>query len=102
MRNMKQVLSIIDKARDDWYNPPTNYYKKNKADFEYQSYKRSAIDEIKFYLMEHQDQNPVDAIEDFRHMIDHFACNAHSGSANFMFSIYYDVATDVLDVIVES
>lgn len=96
--NMKCILSMIDELRDKWYKPPTSYHLK-KAYFEYQSYKRSAMDEIRFYLMEHENEDPITAMENFRYMVDHFACNTKNGSANFMFSIYYDVATDVLDVL---
>ncbi len=97
---MKYILSVIDQTRDEWYKPPTTYYKRKRVDFEYQSYKRSAVDEIKLYLMAHQDQNPVELIEEFRHMMDCAACETKRGSANFMFSIYYDVATDILDVVI--
>lgn len=98
--SMKYVLSVIDQARDEWYKPPTTYYEKKRVDFDYQSLKRSAVDEIKFYLMEHEDQNPIDVIEEFRYVVDHLACNAQNGTKNFMFSIYYDVATDILDIVV--
>ena len=97
--NMKYVLSVIDELRDEWYKPPMRYYHRKRADFEYQSYKRSAMDEIKFYLMEHENEDPVSAVEEFRYMMNRFACETKNGGVNFMFSIYYDVATDILDVL---
>lgn len=97
--NMKKVLSIIDSLRDGWYNPPTKYGIQKKIEFYYQSYSSSAIKEIKFYLMEHKNEDAINAIENFRYLMDCFACEARNGSANFMFSVYYDVATDVLDVL---
>lgn len=96
---MEYILSVINELRDEWYKPPTSYYRRKKADFECQSYKRSAMDEIKFYLMEHENEDPVSTLEEFRYMMDCFACETKNGGANFMFSIYYDVATDVLDVL---
>lgn len=96
---VKHVLLIISKYRDDWYKPPTSY-KQKRVDFEYQSFKRSACEELILYLSSHSDQNPISAIEDFRHMMDDFACRSKTSSANFMFSVYYDVATDLLDVMI--
>lgn len=93
-----QALSAIDSLRKGWYHPPTRYYIK-KGEFEYESYKCSGIDEIKLYLMRHKGEDPIMTVERFRHMMDDFACEAKTSSANFMFSVYYDVATDVLDVL---
>lgn len=97
--NMKYVLSVINDLRDEWYKPPSSYYHRKRIEFEYQSYARSAMDEICFYLMGLENENPITAMENFRYMVDHFACSTKNGSMNFMFSIYYDVATDVLDVL---
>ena len=96
---MKYILSVINDLRDEWYKPPSSYYHRNRAEFEQQCYARSAMDEIRFYLMEHENENPITAIENFRHMVDCFACKTKNGEVNFMFSVYYDVASDVLDVL---
>lgn len=92
------ILSVIDTLREGWYDPPTSYQMK-KIDFEYASYRRTALDEIKFYLLEEKKEDPIKMIEDFRQMMDDFACQTKNGTANFMFSTYYDTATDVLDVL---
>ena len=97
--NMKYVLSVINDLRDKWYKPPSCYYHRKRIEFEQQSYARSAMNEICFYLMEHENENPITAIENFRYMVDCFACETKNGGANFMFSVYYDVASDVLDVL---
>lgn len=97
--NMKYVLSVINDLRDEWYKPPSSYYRRKRIEFEHQSYARSAMDEIRFYLMEHENENPITAVENFRYMVDCFACETKNGGANFMFSVYYDVASDVLDVL---
>lgn len=98
--NMRYVLTVIDKMRDEWwYKPPTDYYGQRRINFDYQSYIYSAMNEIKFYLMEHDDQNPISVMEDFRHLVDCFACDAKTAEQNFMFSVYYDVASDVLDML---
>ena len=97
--NMKYVLSVINDLRDEWYEPPSSYYHRKRIEFEQQSYARSAMNEICFYLMEHENENPITAVENFRYMVDAFACETKNGDANFMFSVYYDVASDVLDVL---
>lgn len=97
--SMKYALSVINDLRDEWYKPPSSYYHRKRIEFERQSYTRSAMDEIRFYLMGHENENPITAVEDFRYMVDCFACKTKNGEANFMFSVYYDVATDILDVL---
>lgn len=94
-----KAISMIDTLRDGWYNPPSNYGLQKKIEFIHQSYSRSAINEIKFYLMEYENEDPIKLIEDFRYKMDYFACETKNSMANFMFSTYYDVATDVLDVL---
>lgn len=96
--NIKKVLSIIDTLREGWYDPPSNYYQK-KEEFQYRSYAHSAMDELKFYLMEHENENPITAIEEFRHKMDDFSCEAKNENISIMFSVYYDVSTDVLDAL---
>ena len=74
--------------------------KKTKPiDLEYHSYMRSAIDEIKRYILESEDQNTFKILDDFRCLMDDFACSASTPNAGMMFSVYYEVATDVLDIL---
>lgn len=96
--NMVYVLSVIDSLRAGWYDAPSSYNRK-KINFMQQSYRRSAMDEIKFYLMEHKNEDPIQVIENFCNMMDKFSCNAKNKNISFMFSVYYDVANDVLDVL---
>lgn len=95
----EQALSALDSIRKGWYGSPSNYYGFKKAEFEFISYSRSAIGEIYLYLLKNKNKNPIEVLEEFRGMMDDFACYARNGIANFMFSIYYDVATDVLDTL---
>lgn len=96
---MTKVLSAIDSLREGWYFSPVIYHGKTKAEFKYRSYAHSGLEELNLYIVEHVDVDPITAIEDFRHIVDNFACETKSYELNFMFSIYYDVATDVLDVL---
>lgn len=94
----RQAISVIDSLRNGWYTGPTTYHMK-KCEFIYQSHLRSGIKELEIYLLEHKDQNPISGVEDFRYLMDYYACETKNESANFMFSVYYDVATDVLDTL---
>lgn len=97
--NMKYVLSVINDLRGEWCKPLSSYYHRKRIEFEQQSYARSAMDEICFYLMEHENENPITAVENFRRMVDCFACETKNENSKFMFSVYYDVVSDVLDVL---
>lgn len=71
--------------------------KKNKALFAQGSYNRWAMKEIDKYIAQNKDRSIIEVLEEFRYKMDRFACNARTGEANFMFSVAYDVVTDMLD-----
>lgn len=93
-----RALSIIDSLREGWYESPILYFQR-KIEFEYKSYQHSALEEIKRYLIKHNKEDPIKTLEDFRCQVDCFACETKNPTANFMFSVYYDVTTDVLDTL---
>lgn len=68
--------------------------------FKAQSYSASAFDELIRYIMEHDSQNLMEAVEEFRYKMDSFAACARSEEVNFMFSCMYDAMTDFLDFII--
>lgn len=100
--NIKRAISIVDTLREGWYTPPLTYRPGFKTEFEYRSYKCMAMKEIKMYLLDHQEENPIDSMEKYRSEMSNLACSSKTDEAKFMFSIYYDVATDVLDVLLGS
>lgn len=93
-----RALSIIDSLREGWYDPPMTYLQK-RIEFEYKSYQCSALEEIERYLTKHNKEDPIEMLEEFRYQMDCFACETKNPTANFMFSVYYDVATDVMDTL---
>lgn len=93
-----RALSIIDSLREGWYDSPITYNKK-RAYFECESYQHSAIGEIRRYLMDHNKEDPIKVVDDFCYMVDDFACKTKNSTASFMFSVYYDVATDIMDAL---
>lgn len=96
------ALSAIDKLINDYYSPPTSYYGQKKINFLIKSYEYSAINEIKKYIKENnKTEDIIGLLDDFRYKMDCFACESSNGDASFMFSVYYDVATDVLDYLLD-
>lgn len=95
---LKKALKIIDRMRKESYQSPKTYWM-DSTKFAYRSYQKWALDEIRLYLLIRSDQNPIERIEDFRYQMDVAATRATTDSCNFMFSIAYDVASDVLDVL---
>lgn len=96
--NVERALFVINEIEKGWHVIPKTYYK-NKTEFIFQSYSRSALNEIKLYLMEHKNKDPISLVEDFRYLVDCFACITKNADVNFMFSTYYDMATYVLDIL---
>lgn len=94
---VRQAVSIVDSLSKGWYSPPVCY--SNRTEFIYDSLSNAGVKEIKLYLLAHSDKNPISAVEDFIHQVDTFACNAKTGDANFMFSVYYDVGMHILDLL---
>ncbi len=76
---------------------PLCYDEMKKIDFEYSSYAKSAMKEIMDYVLKNKDEDPILLVENFRHDMDCIACSSKTGIKNFMFSVYYDIATEVLD-----
>lgn len=79
---------------------PKRYYGRKSIEFDYESYRRSALLEIKMALIREYKKDPILVVEEFRSKVDNFACKTKNGTANFMFSTYYDIATDVLDQLI--
>lgn len=98
--NAEYAISVLNTLRQGWYDIPLTH-KKKRIDFLYESYQHSAIEEIKYYLLSHDEKDPLESLEKFREMVEEFSCKAYpvGNVASFMFSTYYDVCTDVIDVL---
>lgn len=82
---------------DECYEPPSTYDVSKAAEFAQQSYARWAMQEIIRYVGKNSNTPIYILMEEFRSKMDDAACEAKDPSKNFMFSVAYDVATDVLD-----
>lgn len=76
-------------------------YKVSPAVFSYHSYSSWAKRELDLYILEHYWLSKEEAIESFRKEMDEYCCRAPTQNAKYMFSIAYDVATNILDRILE-
>lgn len=92
------VEKIIEDLRIHSHYGPTTWKMKQEV-FQYESYAKWALDEIRLYLMTHMNsRKPIYQImEEFRYLMDSYACQSKSPETNFMFSVAYDVVTEVLD-----
>lgn len=73
---------------------------KNKTLFAQRSYTRWAMDEINRYICKNEDLPVIELLEAFRLKMDRFACDARTDHGKFMFSVAYDVATNMLDEVI--
>lgn len=98
-----KLLSLIDEMiYRDWYKAPSTYYGTTKLTFMVTSYKHWALNELRLYTLKHLKVDPITCIENFRNIVDDLACNAETTDSNFIYSTCYDVATDVLDMLLVS
>lgn len=99
---INKAIVLIDKHIAKYYKAPTRPIRFNGMDlikFQEASYKRWAAREIRDYLDRHRKHEPINAVEEFRYSMDQFACSTKNPRKNFMFSVAYDVATDILDML---
>lgn len=97
----REYLNFINKlTKTGWYLGPTHYDMK-KTTFDFLSYKRWALFELRDYIIANLDSKlaPTELTEKFRKQLDNFACRARSDDGKIMFSIAYDTVTDILDMI---
>lgn len=93
---MKEAIKIVERLLEECCFP-TLYYGQKWIYYEYEIYRSSGLEEIKMELQRNRQKNPILVLENFRDRMDTYACIAKGGSANLIFSTYYDVATEVLD-----
>lgn len=99
MDNVLTLAHICNKI-DTMFPPPKSYYGMKRVEFNQVSYAHSGAKELKKFLLEYsKTMNYIEIIEDFRWTMDTFACEAKTQSASFMFSVYCDVAVEVLDLL---
>lgn len=102
---MQKVLSFIDELLDsNWYRKPpyTHGIRRIKsATVMSLSYRRSALVELRDLLQSCPDHDPVFLIDKYRAAMDNLSCKKRTTeNYRYVFAIYYEVATEVLDMII--
>lgn len=91
------TLSIIDQIYIDFFKRDFKDFAKSKRiNFEYRSYSRWALNEIRQYIIKYRNKDPIEVLGEFKYKMDQFACESKS-EANFIFSIAYDITELVID-----
>ena len=91
--NNDYILSAIREYADEWLKEPRWHLP--KGHFEQRSYQKWAVNEVIKYIRESETVSPIEAVEKFVYKM-----NALSRKKNVIFSIAYDVATDILDFLI--
>lgn len=95
------MMAAILEYRANLAEPVTAY---PQTHFTQSSYSHWAVDEILMYIFVHLKLTPIQAVERFRAKMNSYSTMQKDGSrnteANCIFSIAYDVATDILDILI--
>lgn len=95
MPNRSDILRAINHHVCCYYRGPKSYSVKSDA-FKQQSYQSWAAVELINKLMKDY-RHPIRVVEEFKDEMDELACSKIKD--RFMFSVAYDVANDILDLI---
>ena len=105
---MEDLINIA-KSFDTSFNPRSYYFCAISSQFLIYSYRRWAIKDLietienDIYFERHLKNTGIDPIyfmERYREKMDSFACLAKTEKTNLIFSVAYDLATDVLDELI--
>lgn len=101
--NMKtlreETIELIQNDLQNLENNPAPYWK--ESEMEYQSYTKSALNDILTLLNTDSSVLPLDAVMEYRKKMDDFACLSKSPDSSFIFSLAYDVAEYVIDEMIK-
>lgn len=100
---MCEALALIDELTDSgWYARPRYYNgpKRMKNDtIANQSYRRWALNELREFLSSCPGHEPIFLIEKYRSIMNEKACSGKTESFRYTFTMCYEVATEVLDLL---
>ena len=96
MMNSDYILSVIWQYADECLIEPRQYMPGGY--FEQCSYQRWAVNEIMRRIEESEDISPIKAVENFIRTTYGFLCR--KGKENPIFLTAYDVATDILGLLI--
>ena len=101
MLTKQKVLEVImDCETENLY--PTELGYLQKKEFALVSYNLSGLEALYYYILNYKGENMLEAVESFRQMVNDFSCEAGiNNPAGYIFSIYYDIASYILDLIIQ-
>lgn len=88
---IQAIESYIHELKD-----PQRNYKKSR--FEQATYSKWAAIEVLGYVKHRRDISAIQAVEEFIHKMDKYACS--NGRNSYIFSVAYDIAMDILDLLI--
>lgn len=105
---LSELVPILKELKDPFmpFDPEHIYFCSNQTQFMLYAYRNWAIDDLIERVEEEIDLpfksyfGPINFIEKYRERMDDFACKAKTEEANLLFSIAYDLGTEVLDILI--
>jgi hypothetical protein len=98
MASDRSVINAIVEYRENLGELASSW---PEMEFDRVAYSRWAADEIIINILSHTDWTPMQATEDFRGRVEKHMCVVTNFSeANFIFDIAYDVACDIIDILI--
>lgn len=101
--NDQQFLTFIDELADcNWFEGPKRNHMKQSVFWDL-SYKHWAMQELRDFCYRAIERNPnrlhTDIVQDFADLMDQYACQSKKSETSYIFSIAYDMAMFVLDML---
>lgn len=94
----RAILNCLKKhIKERYLKPPTIKSYVKRCVFKQQSYQKWAALNFLQYL-ENSDLSIIDAIEEYIRVMDIYACNGNTEESRYMFSVAYDVASDLATI----
>ena len=96
----EEAIKIVDRLYIDYFK--RNYEKPQsfKMKFKYFSYSRWSLNEIKRWLIESENEDPLEVLYCFSDIMLDYACLSKNGDSNFIFSTACDTAKFVIDELI--
>lgn len=100
---MCAALALIDELLDSgWYAKPRYYdgmKRMKETTIANQSYRRWALRELGDFLSSCPDHEPIFLLEKYRSVMNDKACNGKTEEFRYVFTMCYEVATEVMDML---
>ena len=93
----EKIECVFEKLSKEEYTIPEADTLTERSLFEIQAINYAVFHLLWSEIANHDYENAIQVVEDFKKEMDDFACIAKTGTSNLIFSAAYDVANYVLD-----